>query len=160
MGYFQEVPHNASEEGRVLPTNSFNLASLTSTMMKLSLRMWALGAAVGILLTLATAGPSGASFPHVANPKQIPTCTNALKSLKPLTSRGVESCLSMMGRSVVAERCAGGGKAYLISLHGWSGIPNSIAATYGLRVGHRAYELIAPAYGPRQLNRAICDDRG
>jgi hypothetical protein len=128
--------------------------------MKFSPRISALGATLVMLLTLAGAGPSGASFPHVANPKQIPTCTNAVVSLKPLTSREVESCLSMMGHSVISERCAGSGKAYLISLHGWLDIPSRAAATWGLRVGHDAYELIAPAYGPRQLNRAICDGRG
>jgi hypothetical protein len=128
--------------------------------MKFSPRISALGATIAMFLTLASAGPSSASFPHVAHPKQIPTCTNAVMSLKPLTSREVASCLTMMGRSVTAERCAGGGKAYLISLRGWLDIPRGAAATWGLRVGHDAYELIAPAYGPKQLNRAICDGRG
>ncbi len=115
-----------------------------------------LGTAVLALLAIAPLQAAGASFPHLANPKQIPACTSALLSHKDLTAKSVRSCLSMYGRAAVPERCSGGAKGYLIGLRGWQGIPRAAAATWGLRTGHPASRLTALEYNPEQLNAAVC----
>jgi hypothetical protein len=108
------------------------------------------------LFAIAPIQAAGASFPNLANPKQIPACTSALLSHKDLTAKSVRSCLSMYGRAAVPERCPGRAKGYLIGLSGWQGIPRAAAATWGLRTGHPATRLTALEYNPEQLNAAVC----
>lgn len=97
-----------------------------------------------------------ASTPRVAKPRLIPACTVALLSQKDLAPRSVQTCLSMMGRARVTERCSGGSEGYLIDTMGWAGISAVAEADWALRVGHRPHRLTAPAYDPQQLRSAVC----
>lgn len=118
--------------------------------------LWLAAAAVSALLLSSPLPSAGAAFPHLANPKEIPSCTKSLVSDGNLTKKAVATCLKMVGHAYVPERCSKGSTGYLIGLLGWKGIPPDAAASWGLKAGLPASRLTAPSYSPTQLRLAIC----
>src|SRR3974377_976230 len=112
-------------------------------------RLTIVALAVAILPTLGSGLPASASQlprPHLANPRQIPSCTAGLLSHRDLTKRTVKSCLSMMGPAYVPERCTHGPAAYVIDTIGWAGISRAAEAHWVLRGKTSPDPLTPPAY--------------
>jgi hypothetical protein len=131
-----------------------------NTMTRMKDRIaWVIAAALLAILMLAPIPTSGAAFPQLANPKQIPSCTSALLSGGNLTKKTVGACVKMVGRAYVSERCSRDSTGYVIALRGWHGIPSGAATTWGLRVGQPASRLTALSYDPSQLRLAACGSR-
>jgi hypothetical protein len=147
------VPANCS-----FPPTSATIDAMSSERFTLIVhaRRISVVAASALLAALLPTLSSGASFPRLANPKQIPACTSALLSHHRFTEKNVKSCLSMSGKSAVSESCPRGGRGYLIGLGGWQGVPLDAVATWVFREGSPARRLTTPEYNPRQLNATMC----